>query len=145
MNRLPIILMFILPVAKADCWIYAEQKFGIESKLLTAIAQVESGMKQEAKGVNKNGSVDYGLMQINSMHLPRLQRIGISKDLLYKDPCVSVLVGASILSEMMKIYGYSWEAVGAYNAGTGKGRHKLRMKYASKVWRVYNKMEVTKN
>jgi hypothetical protein len=29
-------------------------------------------------------------------------------------------VGASILSNMIKVYGYNWEAVGAYNAGLKK-------------------------
>jgi soluble lytic murein transglycosylase-like protein len=30
------------------------------------------------------------------------------------------MVGASILSGMIKVYGYNWEAVGAYNAGLKK-------------------------
>jgi soluble lytic murein transglycosylase-like protein len=30
------------------------------------------------------------------------------------------MVGASILSNMIKVYGYNWEAVGAYNAGLKK-------------------------
>ncbi len=67
--------------------------------------------------------------------------MGIDSRKLEQDPCVAVLVGTSILAEMMQIYGYSWEAVGAYNAGTAKSRHALRMKYAKKVWRVYNDSE----
>lgn len=35
--------------------------------------------------------------------------MGISEKQLLQDPCISVIVGASILSDMMKIYGYSWE------------------------------------
>ncbi|CND83865.1 type III secretion system invasion protein IagB [Yersinia nurmii] len=138
------IIIFILNLffpyqGYANCWTYSEQFFGIEAKLLYSIAQVESGLKPEAVGKNNNGSYDLGLMQINSSHIPRLRKIGVDDAMLTSDPCVSILVGASILSDMMKIYGYSWEAVGAYNSGTGKNRHEMRMKYAKKVWDVYRK------
>jgi len=123
--------------AWSDCWDHAERSFGIEARLLNAIAQVESGMNPVAVGKNRNGTYDYGLMQINSIHLPSLRKLGIDAEVLKQDPCTSVLVGASILADMMKIYGYSWEAVGAYNAGTAKNRHHLRMRYANKVWRIY--------
>lgn len=58
--------------------------------------------------------------------------MGISEKQLLQDPCISVIVGASILSDMMKIYGYSWEAVGAYNAGTSPKRSDIRKRYAKK-------------
>jgi len=121
----------------ATCWTYASNKFGIDKKLLIAIAQVESGMNPNAIAKNYNGSYDIGLMQINSSHMSQLNKLGLTEERLKSDPCISVLVGASILADMMKVYGYSWEAVGAYNAGTGKTHHDLRMRYAKKVWGVY--------
>ncbi|WP_308738022.1 transglycosylase SLT domain-containing protein [Serratia liquefaciens] len=132
------VFSFHSALGNATCWDYSAKQFGIEARLLASIAQVESGMNPTALGKNSNGSVDIGLMQINSVHLPKLKKIGIDKNQLTKDPCTAVLVGASILAEMMQIYGYSWEAVGAYNAGTAESRHALRMKYAKKVWSVYN-------
>ncbi|WP_420836467.1 MULTISPECIES: type III secretion system invasion protein IagB [Candidatus Fukatsuia] len=134
-----LILLIFSPLAQASCWQQAEKSFGIEAKLLKAIAQVESGMKPNAVGRNNNGSYDVGLMQINSSHFPRLRKLGIDAKKMKADPCLSVLVGASILSDMMKIYGYSWEAVGAYNAGLHKSRRDLRMRYARRVWTHYNK------
>lgn len=59
--------------------------------------------------------------------------MGISEKQLLQDPCISVIVGASILSDMMKIYGYSWEAVGAYNAGTSPKRSDIRKRYAKNL------------
>lgn len=106
--------------------------FNIESELLYAIAQQESAMKPGAIGYNRDGSTDLGLMQINSFHMKRLKKMGISEKQLLQDPCISVIVGASILSDMMKIYGYSWEAVGAYNAGTSPKRSDIRKRYAKK-------------
>lgn len=123
--------------ASANCWHYASSKFGIESRLLRAIAHVESGMNPSALGRNTNGTTDMGLMQINSSHLKQLSKLGVTPATLTSDSCQSLVIGASILTDMMKVYGYSWEAVGAYNAGMRKDRHDLRMKYAQKVWRVY--------
>ncbi len=99
-------------------------------------------MKMQAVGINDNGTKDYGLMQINSSHLNWLKKQGIDEDMLLSDPCVSILTGAYILRDMFNIYGYGWEAVGAYNAGTVKNRHALRMNYARKVWQSYKNSSV---
>ncbi|HHC0467380.1 TPA: SPI-1 type III secretion system invasion protein IagB, partial [Salmonella enterica] len=101
----------------------------------------ESAMKPGAIGYNRDGSTDLGLMQINSFHMKRLKKMGISEKQLLQDPCISVIVGASILSDMMKIYGYSWEAVGAYNAGTSPKRSDIRKRYAKKIWENYRKLK----
>ncbi|MFH8132619.1 transglycosylase SLT domain-containing protein [Pantoea osteomyelitidis] len=123
--------------ANATCWQLAEETFHIDGKLLMAIAQVESAMNPRAMGKNSDGSWDTGLMQINSRHLPALRKSGVNEFMLQNDPCISVLTGAAILSDMMMVYGYTWEAVGAYHAGTAKNRHQQRMNYAAKVWRYY--------
>ncbi|WP_312974601.1 type III secretion system invasion protein IagB [Atlantibacter sp.] len=133
-------LFAVSMMAQATCWDEAARYFDLDPRLLTAIAQVESGMDPEAINVNTNGSYDVGLMQINSTHLARLRKLGVDEIVLMRDPCVSVLVGASILSEMVKLYGYNWEAIGAYNAGTRASRHDLRMRYAKKVWQRYQQL-----
>jgi soluble lytic murein transglycosylase-like protein len=59
-------------------------------------------------------------MQINSIHLPRLLKQGITEERLLNEPCLSVEVGASILAEFIQRFGYNWTAVGSYNvAGPG--------------------------
>ncbi len=142
-RRLLCLLMLLLLAsarASASCWRDAERHFGIEARLLQAIAITESNMNPRATGINNNGSRDIGLMQINSIHLPRLKTLGIDEQRLYDDSCLSVMVGASVLADMMKLYGYSWEAVGAYNAGTAAGRRDLRKRYAQRVWNHYEKL-----
>ncbi|XBS70277.1 transglycosylase SLT domain-containing protein [Acerihabitans sp. KWT182] len=133
-------LLLISARVSATCWDDAERHFGIEGRLLRAIAITESNMNPRATGFNKNGSRDIGLMQINSIHLPRLKTLGIDEQRLYDDSCLSVMVGASVLADMMKVYGYSWEAVGAYNAGTAGNRRELRLRYAKRVWDRYTKL-----
>lgn len=136
-----IILLFFPFFSYGNCWQHAASIFNIEAELLYAIAQQESGLMPDAIGKNKNGSKDFGLMQINSSHLPRLKKLGVNEKQLVEEPCLSVVIGASILSDMMKIYGYSWEAVGAYNAGLSEKRKVARMNYAKKVWARYKKIK----
>lgn len=121
----------------AQCFVKAGERFRIDPLLLFAIAEVESKFDPAAKNHNRDGSVDFGLMQINSRHLPRLQSQGVTAQRLLSEPCLSVHVGAEILAGMIRRHGYSWEAVGAYNAGGSAARQSARQRYAVKVWQRY--------
>ncbi|WP_231421455.1 transglycosylase SLT domain-containing protein [Pseudomonas sp. Leaf59] len=126
--------------AWADCWADVAGRYDIEPELLQAIAAVESGYRANTmNNANSDGSRDIGLMQINSMHLPRLLKQGITEERLLSEPCLSVEVGASILAEFIQRFGYNWTAVGSYNAGPGSGpqRDALREQYAQKIWARY--------
>lgn len=124
--------------AWASCWDDVARRYDIEPELLQAIAVVESGARGGAiNQSNSDGSRDIGLMQINSMHLPRLAKQGITEERLLSDPCLSVEVGASILADFIQRFGYNWTAVGSYNAGPAPGREALRLRYAEKIWAQY--------
>ena len=129
--------------AVAYCWEEAARQYDIEPELLQAIAAVESGNRAQAVNLaNRNGTRDIGLMQINSIHPPRLLKQGITEERLINEPCLSVEVGASILAEFIQRFGYNWTAVGSYNVGTGSGpeREALRMRYAQKIWAYYEQL-----
>ncbi len=124
--------------ARATCWDEVASRYDIEPELLQAIAAVESGYRVQALNpTNSDGSRDIGLMQINSMHLPRLAKQGITEERLMSEPCLSVEVGASILAEFIQRFGYNWTAVGSYNAGVAPERAALRLRYAEKIWAQY--------
>ena len=112
------------------CWDDAAARYQVSSTLLHAIARTESGLNPRAIGRNRDGSRDIGLMQINSGWLPTLARHGIREQDLF-DACTSIHVGAWILAHNVARYGYTWEAVGAYNATSPP----LRQAYAAKVRR----------
>ncbi len=134
--------------AKAYCWTEAASQYDIEPELLQAIAAVESGYRAEAMNYsNNNGSRDIGLMQINSIHLPRLLKQGITEQRLLGEPCLSVEVAASILADFIKQFGYNWTAVGSYNVGAGEGAHReaLRLRYAQKIWTRYEELMAARN
>lgn len=121
----------------ASCWTEVADRYSIEPQLLFAIADVESKLDPRAVNQNRNGSRDVGLMQINSLHLPKLKSRGITEQRLLNEPCLAIDVGASILSEFIARHGYNWTAVGAYNAGSAANREPLRRRYALKVYKRY--------
>jgi soluble lytic murein transglycosylase-like protein len=100
-------------VLSAFCFDDAGRYYNIPPGLLKAISLVESNMQPDAVNHNKNGSVDYGHMQINSYwkkHLKeRWQFLG--------DPCYCTMVGAWILSQCIDRYGFNPDAVVCYHTG----------------------------
>lgn len=93
----------------------AGRDFGIESSLLKRIAMIESSLNPHAINQNKNGTVDIGLMQINSMHLKQLSKVGVTRQSLL-DPEVNVYVAALLLSSHIRKNGYNLEAIGCYHS-----------------------------
>jgi len=138
---LSLTLLLSIGAARADCWTQAGQQYNIDPLLLYSIAKVESSLNPKAINHNRNGTYDIGLMQINSSHLPRLMKVGVTKDRLISEPCTSVMAAAQILSTFIGKHGYTWEAVGAYNAGSAPNRRYLRKTYATKVWREYKRLK----
>ena len=122
-----------------ECWERAAVRYDIPVKLLQAIAYVESRMLPDARKINRNGSIDYGLMQVNSRWLRYLKPYGITGESL-KEPCTNIMVGAWILKQEILRYGFNWMAVGAYHAGayTRFNESVKRERYISYSLKVYN-------
>ena len=121
-----------------NCWEIAGDRYQIDPILLYAIAEQESSLNPEAINARENDE-DVGLMQINSFWYPHLESFNIEREDLF-DPCTSILVGAYVLAISIQSFGYTWEAVGAYNAGTSKKNRavKARAVYATSVRRRYD-------
>lgn len=126
-----------------NCWQEAGETYQISPWLLYAIAQAESDLNPKAVNrshVQRTGTYDIGLMQINSSHLRQgapLAKAGWTERDLY-EPCKNVHVGAWLLAENIRRFGAKWDAVGAYNAVCsqlkGEACTKARKQYIQRVW-----------
>src|SRR5260370_28158628 len=99
----------------ADCQDDAAQYHRVNVRLVRAIAQQESGMRANAINVNKDGSEDIGLMQINSSWLPQLPRYRITRDML-SNACINGYVGTWIFASNIKQFAPTSKPVAAHNA-----------------------------
>ena len=125
-------LSVVAPPLRASCWHEAAARYQVSPALLYAIAKHESALNPDAVGApNADGSVDIGLMQINSKWLPTLAKFDITERHLH-DGCISVHVGAWILAQNFKRLGFTWRAVGAYNARD----EQKRSRYARAIHRI---------
>ncbi len=110
-----LLIFLLLPIsAPAFCFQEAGQRYAVSPWLLWAIAKAESDLNPSATHRNRNGTVDIGLMQINSIWSDQLGSTWASLD----DPCTNVMVGAWILSQCVQDYGYTWQAIGCYHSRT---------------------------
>ncbi|MES2260639.1 MAG: lytic transglycosylase domain-containing protein [Pseudomonadota bacterium] len=132
-------LLVAIPGLSSACWEQAAAKHKIPVVWLQAIADVESGQNPSAVNGShrhRTGTVDIGIMQINSS-APVLRNLGVTEKDLF-DPCINIDAGARILAEKVARYGATWNAIGAYNAScvtmTLEQCLRVRMRYA---WRFY--------
>lgn len=84
-----------------------------------------------------------GMMQIHSQNFSHLATLGITPQKLYHNSCLNIYTGAYYLSIAFRRWGYSWQAVGAYNAGfkINEKQNLRRIQYASGVQLIYTKLK----
>ncbi len=106
-------------------------------EVLQAIHKVEGGRPGSTIGPNRNGTYDLGPMQINTIWLPELEELGITRQHLLEDACTNIAVGAWIYRQALNRHGKYETAFAAYNAGynlkAGRG-------YAKKVMRAWQRL-----
>ncbi len=150
-----LVLLFLisfmcLPCAYADanrisqyaygpCLIDTANRYRISPLLLDAIIATESDHNPLVINVNTSGSEDIGLMQINlAIWLPIIAKQGYDRNSLF-DPCTNIAVGGWVLAQEVQRFGYTWDAVGAYNAGPSPERELRRSRYARRVFDNLNR------
>ena len=128
MKMFLLLIFLLLPdYGLAFCFQEAGQRYQVSPWLLWAISKSESAFDPSAINHNNNGTVDIGLMQINSIWADQLGETWNSLN----DPCTNVMTGAWILSQCMQDYGYTWKAVGCYHSRTPERRDAYALRIAA--------------
>jgi len=94
----------ISPVT-AECVSYAAKKFGFNEDIQYAILIVEGGTAGKTSPPNDNNSFDIGPAQINSIHLPALEKAGISQEMLTNNGCMNIYVQAHFIATAIRTAG----------------------------------------
>jgi len=125
------------PAQISACISKSSAKYQIHPHVVYAIAKSESGFNPAALSkINKNGSRDHGIMQINDWWLEKvLWKYGVKKADLY-DACHNIEIGTWILAQCIQEYGQVWRAVGCYNARSVDKQNA----YVKKVMATFNKV-----
>jgi hypothetical protein len=115
-----------------ECINQAAVNYYVPAALIISVLRTEGGRNGMAKP-NKNGSFDYGPMQINTLWLDKIKPFGYTVHDLQFNPCKNVAVGAWILSQSI---------ANATNFGTGVGDYHshtlpLNQRYRVKVVQHY--------
>ncbi|WP_431022227.1 Lytic transglycosidase pilt [Erwinia rhapontici] len=148
MARVLFFLLVVCQPAAAFCFDAAGEKYHIDPLLIKAIARGESGLNPTIININRDKktglalSQDYGLMQVNSIHIPELVREGVitKKNELLTRPCLNVQIGTRILASHFQVCGISWNCLGSYNAGFREDRHETRESYANRIYAIYKQL-----
>ncbi|MEJ7745243.1 MAG: transglycosylase SLT domain-containing protein [Luteimonas sp.] len=110
-----------MPRVREACMVRSAQAFRLPIELLQAIAKTEGGQTGTVTR-NRNGSVDMGVMQVNSIHLSgaphRFLARGITAQQLINDDCVNIAAGASILRYEIDRASNFWSGVARYHSKT---------------------------
>ncbi len=99
------------------CATQAAAYHGVNADVLRAILLVESGGRPLVVNRNPNGTLDVGIAQINSIHFDELRRYGIQPAHLF-DECIAIFVAAWHYAKQVRLYGHTWQAIGAYHSRT---------------------------
>lgn len=107
--------MFTRPVEA--CIIPAAQYHRVNHNILWAILKVESNFKPATVTKNENGTNDYGMGGMNTIHMANLAKHGVTPTNI-QDPCISTYVTAWHLSKEIARHGNTWYGVAAYHSAT---------------------------
>lgn len=100
----------------AQCIQKASQVYKVPLSVLFAVLATERGKIGEVNH-NKNGTVDVGPMQINTVHFKDAEKWGLTPEILTNNGCANFIFGTWYLSTLLDKYD-TWEAIGIYHSRT---------------------------
>jgi soluble lytic murein transglycosylase-like protein len=113
-------------------------QYNVPSYLVVAIVECESNWNPHAIHINKDGTVDQGIMQLNSSWW---------QDDLWYEPFINIHAGVQHLVALRELTDSWYQATIAYNCGIARIKNppSSSLDYAVKVfevWEQYNKRQL---
>lgn len=118
-----------------DCINHAAIAYHVPAKVILSVIKQENGRNGLAKP-NKNGTFDYGVMQVNTIWLSKLANYGYTKEDLQYDACKNVNVGTWILAQGLAQAKTAWHGIGNYNSHTSS----YNKAYRDSVFLIYRQI-----
>lgn len=115
-----------------ECINHAAVTYHVPATLIISVLKTEGG-KNGMASRNRDGTYDYGPMQINTCWLNKLANYGYTKHDMQYNPCANVAVGAWILAQGIAEGKNVWNGVGNYHSHTPY----LNNRYNSKVQKYH--------
>ena len=126
---------FLINDVPIQCIHQAAVAYQVPAKLIISVLKTENGRIGMANK-NKNGTYDYGPMQINGMWLATINKYGYTANDIQYDACDNVKVGAWILAQKINGEDQVWRGVGDYHSK----RVEINSGYADRVYEGYSKL-----
>ena len=132
----------MIPIAinevPVDCINQAAIRYHVPATVILSVMKTEGGKNGSATR-NKNGTYDYGVMQINSVWIDTLKPYGYTRNQLQYSPCKNIEAGTWILSQAIANGKTTFKGVGDYHSHTPE----LNKKYHQKVAYFNNRLNRT--
>lgn len=127
-----------LSPATPQCVVAAGRKYLVPVDIILAVLATEKGMVGQTCH-NKNGTVDIGPMQINTVHFDKARKYDIDIDELRDNGCLNIFFGTWLLANLLEKY-EPWEAIGIYHSRTPH----IKQRYQNRVWERKTSLDTEK-
>jgi len=118
-----------------ECINQAAITYRVPAVLIVSVLLTEGG-KIGSMTPNKNGTFDYGPMQINTVWLDKVKPYGFTEHDIQYNPCVNVWIGAWILGQRIADATDVWYGIGSYNSYSLPQNYR----YKNKVSDIYSRL-----
>ena len=119
-----------------DCINRAAIAYHVPVPIILSVMKQEGGKNGQAIR-NKNGTIDYGILQINSIWLPKIAAYGYTKEDIQYNACKNMLVGVWIIAQNMASNPSVWKAIANYHSRTPVYNHRYQKKIYSHYKQIF--------
>lgn len=119
-----------------QCIKKASKIYGVPLSVLFAVLATERGKVGEVNH-NKNGTIDVGPMQINTVHFDDARKYGLTPEILTNNGCANFFFGTWYLATLLEKHDV-WEAIGIYHSKTPY----YKKRYQNRAWTRFKELNI---